>query len=303
MSEIPHIQRMIKLLLNLSSGIKYTSDNLINRYGISKRTFHRDILTLQNAGFPVEQEHGRYFINKLESPLKALHELPYFSEEEAWILQRAIHSIDENNQLKMNLVEKLYALYKFGKVAEVIVRKEQSENISNLTRAINHRQVAVLHNYRSANSGTIENRTVEPFDFTHNYISVWAYDTETGTNKVFKTSRIGKVSLTGKPQQHISMHRSLPLDVFRISSEEQIPVKLRLSLRAYNLLLEEYPLAEKYLSRTDDNNWMFEAPVSGFDGVGRFVMGLCDEIDVLSPDAFKTYLKEKIRNMNNYLAE
>lgn len=301
MPEIPHIQRMIKLLLDLSSGLKYTSEHLIDRYGISKRTFHRDILTLQTVGFPVEQENGRYFINKIESPLKELHELPYFSEEEAWILQRAIHSIDENNQLKMNLVEKLYALYKFGKVADVIVRKEQSENISNLTRAINHKQVVVFRDYRSANSGTIENRTVEPFDFTHNYISVWAYDTKTRTNKVFKTSRIGKVTLTGKPQQYLSMHRSLPLDVFRISSEEQIQVKLRLSLRAYNLLVEEYPLAEKYLSEADDNTWLFEAPVSGFDGVGRFALGLSDEIEVLSPDDFKRYLKEKINNMKNFL--
>jgi hypothetical protein len=78
----------------------------------------------------VEQKNGRYFINNTEAPLKELQELPYFSEQEAWIFQRVIHSINENNQLKIYLVEKLYALYKFGKVAEVIVKKVQLENIS-----------------------------------------------------------------------------------------------------------------------------------------------------------------------------
>ena len=297
MPEIPHIQRLLKLLLNLSSGLKYTARDLTEKFGISKRTFYRDIKTLENVGFPVEQQNGRYFIDKIESPLKELHDLPYFSEEEAWILQRAIHSIDENNQLKMNLVEKLYALYKFGKVAEVIVRKEQSENIGNLTRAINLGQVVVLHDYRSANSSTISNRTVEPFDFTNNYISVWAFDVESRTNKVFKTSRIRKVTLTGKPQQFTPMHKSLPLDVFRISSEKQVRVKLKLSLRACNLLREEYPLSEKYLTKQDDNTWLFEAPVSGFEGVGRFVLGLCDETEVLEPESLKLFLANKIKKM------
>lgn len=303
MPETPYIERLLKLLLNLSSGIKYTSEQIIERYGISKRTFHRDICTLQNVGFPVEQQDGYYYIDKLESPLKKLHDLPYFSEEEAYILQRAIHSIDETNQLKMDLVNKLYALYKFGKVAEVIVRKENTGIISKLSKAIGNKETVVLQNYQSANSSSISNRTVEPFEFTHNFISVWAYDTETKTNKVFKTSRIGKVTRTGKPQQFTHMHRSLPLDVFRISSKKQVRVKLRLNLRAYRLLLEEYPLSEKFLSKESNNSWIFEAPVSGFEGVGRFVLGLCNEIEVLSPEAFKAYLTKKIKKMNDFLAE
>lgn len=289
MPEKTHIQRLLTFLINLSSGFKYTARELTQKSGISRRTFYRDILTLENAGFPVERENGRYWIDKNAPQLKGLQDLPYFSEEEAWILQRAIHSIDENNQLKMNLVDKLYTLYKFGKVAEVIVRKAQSENISNLTKAINKKQVVVLNNYRSANSAKISHRTVEPFDFTPNYISVWAFDTESRKNKVFKTSRIGKVKLTGEPQQFTPMHKSQPLDVFRISSDQQVDVKLRLSLRACNLLVEEYPLSEKYLSKTDDNTWLFEAPVSGYEGVGRFVLGLCDEVEVLAPDAFNLF--------------
>ena len=303
MSEIPQVERLLKLLLNFSSGVRYTAEELTNRFAISRRTFHRDKRTLENLGFLINCENGRYWIEKNSSPLKQLNDLPYFSEEEAWILQQAIHSIDQNNQLKMNLVEKLYALYKFGKVAKVIVRKEQSENISNLTKAINLRQEVVLCNYRSANSNTVSNRTVEPFDFTPNYISVWAFDTNSRTNKIFKTSRIGKVKPTGKPQQFTQMHKSLPLDIFRISGEQQVDVKLRLSLRACNLLREEYPLSEKYLTEINENSWLLEAPISGYEGVGRFVLGLCDEIKVISPESFKSYLKEKTEKVRTFLDE
>ena len=107
MPEIPHTERLLKLLLNLSSGVRYTTEEFLERFSISRRTFFRDKELLENLGFPVEVNNGRYWIDKMPSSLKGLQDLPYFSEEEAWILQRVIHSINENNQLKMNLVEKL----------------------------------------------------------------------------------------------------------------------------------------------------------------------------------------------------
>jgi hypothetical protein len=76
---------------------------------------------------------------------------------------------------------------------------------------------------------------------------------------------------------------------------EQTIVKLRLSLRAYNLITEEFPLSEKYLTPLDDNYWQFCAPVCGFEGVGRFVTGLCDDVYVEEPEVFKAFVREKIK--------
>ncbi len=294
MAEIPQTERLLKILLNLSSGIRYSSQEIVERYGITKRTFFRDREILLNIGFTIEQDQGRYWIDKMESPFKELHQLPYFTEEEAWIMRQAIHSIDENNQLKINLVDKLYSLYKFGKVAEVIVRKEQSENIHRLVEAMRERQQVVLHDYHSSNSNTIQNRCVEPFDFTANYIAVWAYDCESQTNKTFKTARIKKVTISTEPYRYSAQHQSLPLDVFRISGAEQIEVKLKLNLRAYSLIKEEYPLAEKYISQPENNYWLFRAPVNSLEGVGRFVLGLCEDIEILEPDSLKAFLQEKV---------
>jgi predicted DNA-binding transcriptional regulator YafY len=299
MTETPQIERLLRMLLILSNGLKYTSDQLADRFDISRRTFFRDRQTLLNAGFAIEQQDGRYWIDKIASPFKELHQLPFFTEEEAWIMRSAIHSIDENNQLKTNLVEKLYSLYKFGKVAEIIVRKQQSEVVSNLTVAISQQQRVVLHEYHSASSNTINDRTVEPFDFTHNFVAVWAFDTDSQTCKTFKISRISQVTSTGERFQSAHLHRSLPLDVFRISGAQQTVVKLRLSLRAYNLIVEEYPLSEKYLAPLPENHWLFEAPVNSFEGVGRFALGLCEEVEIIAPDKLKSFISEKINCLKN----
>jgi proteasome accessory factor C len=299
MAETPQFERLLKMLVCLSGGIRYTAAELAERYGTSIRTIRRDKLTLLNAGFAIEQKDGYYWIDKIEPPFKDLHHLPYFTEEEAWIMRRAIHSIDETSLLKINLVEKLYALYKYGKVAEIIVKKQQSEVVAHLTNAIKQGKQVLLHQYRSANSNTIQNRMVEPFDFTSNFIAVWAFDIKSQTNKTFKIARINKVSVSGESFQFQNLHKSLPLDVFRISGIQQTRVKLKLSLRAFNLLMEEYPLSEKFISKPAHNYWLFDAPVSSFEGVGRFILGLCGDVEVIEPDSLKLFLQEKMNIYKN----
>ena len=39
-----------------------------------------------------------------------------------------------------------------------------------------------------------------------------------------------------------------------MQSFEPIAIQLQLSLVAYNLILKEFPLSEKYLKKVDDNN-------------------------------------------------
>lgn len=301
MQDLPQLERLLRMITSLSGVKKFTVQEITERFNISRRTFYRDRQTLLNAGFAFENDGGLYWIEKIDSPFKELHDLPYFTEEEAWIMRRAIHSIDENNLLKTNLVRKLYSLYKFGKVADIIVKREKSAVISNLAKAIKCRKQIVLHEYHSSHSSTIQDRLVEPFDFTSNFISVWAFDVNSRSNKVFKTSRITKATLTGEPFHYASRHKSQPLDVFRISGSKQTIVKLALSMRAYNLMIEEYPLAEKYITRPDDARWLFEAPVSGFEGVGRFVLGLCGEVEVISPDALKIFILEKVNCLKSNL--
>ncbi len=139
---------------------------------------------------------------------------------------------------------------------------------------------------------------VEPFAFTYNYISVWCYEPQSHKNKLFKTSRIENVEmLSSKKWEYEKEHKEGNIDIFRISSYLKKPVTLKLSLMAVNLLTEEYPLSEAFIKR-EGNEYFFDGWVSDWHGIGRFVLGLMDEIEVVKPVEFKKFLDKKIKNKN-----
>jgi predicted DNA-binding transcriptional regulator YafY len=161
--------------------------------------------------------------------------------------------------------------------------------------AINKKQQVILKRYQSSNSNRISDRFIEPMGFTTNFISLWGFDTEDLRNKLFKTSRIGDVELSSNGWEYEDNHHIGFVDVFRFSSYEKIPVKLELSLMAKNLMVEEYPMAEQYITNNGNNSYLFEAEVASLAGVGRFALGLIDEVTIHSPESLKDYLKQKIQ--------
>jgi len=294
--EQPKLHQLLEMLLFLSSGLRYRIEEIAERFDISKRTAYRYISTFKDAGFIFPNPRsGYYSIDKNSPYFREISELLHFSREEAVILQRAIHSIDNENLLKQNLISKLYALYDFNRVADTIVRKEYSENIHQLLQAIKYKNQVILKEYLSANSNEVRDRFVEPFDFTTNYVATWAYDVHSGCCKTFKNTRIKAVQVLPQPWQHTAQHQKLPMDVFRISSNRQTRVTLKLSIRACELLKEEYPLAEEYIQPINKKEFLFSTPVCSFEGVGRFVMGLFNDIEVIEPEEFKIILRKRAK--------
>ncbi|MDL5047977.1 WYL domain-containing protein [Oscillatoria amoena NRMC-F 0135] len=156
----------------------------------------------------------------------------------------------------------------------------------------------ILKNYHSANSQEIADRLVEPFQFGEGFQSVLALDTKDKQCKYFKLERIGEVMVLDKPYKFQKMHEKTSTDIFGITGRRETWVTLRLSLRAYVLMREEFPLAQPYLEKEETGEtktYIFNGPVLNFKGVGRFVMGLADEVTIVSPPEFKNYVKEKIK--------
>jgi proteasome accessory factor C len=50
-----------------------------------------------------------------------------------------------------------------------------------------------------------------------------------------------------------------------------------------------------FLSKEEDH-YLFHGPVANFEGVGRFTLGLIDEVRIKNPEAFITFIKNKIVN-------
>lgn len=283
------------MLLLLSGNRSYTIAELAEKYQTSERTIHRYISTFRDVGFVFEQENGHYRIATMDRDFRKLSDLLHFSEEEAFLLTKAIHAVSDNNVLKANLEKKLYSLYNFDRVADSVVKGKNSDNIHKLLKAMKEKKQVLLRSYRSANSNIERDRLVEPFDFSTNYIAVWAFEPESRKNKLFKTARIENVEVLDKPFEYPDKHKKQTTDVFRISSTKQIPVSLLLSMRAFSLLMEEFPLAEPLCTKKRDNKWQFDTQVCGFDGVGRFVLGLMDEVKILAPQGLKDYVDKKIK--------
>ncbi len=290
------IKRVLNMLLLLSGNRNYTIAELAEKFNTSERTIQRYIASFKETGFVFTLSEGRYRIEKMDKDFRKLSDLLHFSDEEAYLLTKAIHAVSDNNVLKANLEKKLYSLYNFDRVANSVVEGKNSDNVHKLLKAMKEQKQVLLRSYRSANSNIERDRLVEPFDFATNYIAVWAFEPESRKNKLFKTARIESVEVLDKPSEYADNHKKQTADVFRISSTKQIPVSLLLSMRAFSLLIEEFPLAEPSCTKLPDNKWQFDAQICGFDGVGRFVLGLMDEVKVLAPKGLKEYVDKKIQN-------
>ena len=290
----PKIERLLRFMKMMTGNVSYTIAEMSDRLDMSIRTIYRYIDTFRDAGFIVKKQDDIYRFDVESRYFKDISQLIHFTQEEAYILKSAIESIDESNLLKQNLKKKLYTVYDYKILADTVVHGKDAKNVDLLIEAIGNKQQVELCNYSSAHSKTIRNRLVEPFAFTTNYIQMWAYDVEEAGNKLFNLRRIENVRLLPQSWQFAARHRSGKIDIFRISSFEQIPVILKLNLRAASLLMEEYPLSENYLTKTSDNEWRLETEVCSLEGIGRFVMGLLQDIEILEPDELTNFIRKKI---------
>ena len=300
MSDQAKFQKMLEVLLLMDCQYGRTITELSERFEISQRTVYRYLDTFKQVGFVIENTNGYFKIDKENTTVQEISHLLHFSEEEAFILSKAIHSIEDTDEFKSKLVKKLYSLYDFDRVIHAISKKEESENIYTLLQAIKQQKQVVLQSYKSGNSKNIRDRIVEPIDFTINYTGVWCYDTEDGVNKVFKASRIKHVQLLESFYNYKPKHKKGIIDIFRMQSFEPSAIILELSLVAYNLIIEEYPLSEKYISKVTDNLYRLECEVGNFLGVGRFVLGLPGEIKIIKSEALKQYVQERHQLFSTY---
>ena len=76
-------------------------------------------------------------------------------------------------------------------------------------------------------------------------------------------------------------------------------IKLKLGLRSANLLMEEFPLSIKHLKKLSNNEWLLDTDVCSYDGVGRFVMGLLDDIEIIDSQEFEQHIAEILNKMKN----
>ncbi|MBQ1851822.1 MAG: transcriptional regulator, partial [Paludibacteraceae bacterium] len=71
----------------------------------------------------------------------------------------------------------------------------------------------------------------------------------------------------------------------------------RLDIMAYNLLLEEFPEAQRCVSQSADDEWLLDADVYDLRGVGRFCMGPLKHIKITDTPQLKEYLLSEYKSL------
>lgn len=288
----PKIERMLRVIQLLSSNVNYTLDELSEKMGISKRSLFRYIDTFKNAGFVVQRiDEGVYKMTTYNKEYSDLSQLVYFSQEEAIVVSRLIENLDGTNSLKAGLKQKLAAVYDATSIGDYIDNKGKSEVIETLANAIKGKRQVALKGYASAHSGKDKDYVLEPYKFTKDFVDIIAYDTEAGANKVFKISRVGSVKML-EAWQFENKHEEQPIDSFRMSGSPLEHVRLKLTLRAKNLLTEEYPVTGVEVTQVK-RSWFWEGDVNALEGVGRFVLSLPQDVTVEEGPKLRAWLAEK----------
>lgn len=282
-------------MLMLSSNVDYTTPELADLLEITERSIYRYIRSFKDNGFVLEKRNPN--IHKLlKMPLDEikLDELIQISSEEAFILHTLLLSITGGSQIHINLEQKLAALFDATSITEIIGKKTAAENVRILKKAIDEKECVELIDYESGHTMKVSDRIVEPYGFSTNYADVYAYEPASGKCKTFKITRIGWVRPIGAEWEFEEKHEVIDPDCFRMNGKESIPVTLRMTLMAKNLLIEEYPLSMRDISYKD-GCWLLNTVVKDLAGVGRFFLGLSDQIEIIDSPKLESYVKRRVR--------
>ena len=289
----PKIERLLRLMQYLSGNVYYTIDDLSEKLELSRRTIYRYIDTFKDAGFVVQKTNdGVYRMASTRNSNIDLSKIVYFSEEEAFLVNSLIDALDDTNVLKRELKLKLSAVYESTNIGKYTINKGASKTIGDLAAAIKNKRTVVLHQYSSSRSNRVKDYQVEPYSFTTNYMDIWAFDVNDMQNKTFKVARIGEVEVLEESWHNESAHQEEPTDSFRSHSNQAFHVKLKLTQVAKNRMVEEYPLTAREISQ-DNEDWYYEGEVRSMEGIGRFVLGLPEQITILQGEEVLQYVKEK----------
>lgn len=291
------LERELNLLLMLTENHNYTVEDICSRQQISRRNFYYYLEFFRLSGFKVEHQKPFYRIRKDSPFFQKIDEIVHFTEDEAITMRRILDLTNDQSVQVERLRRKLDRLYDLQILDNVEMKEQQAHILSMFYEAIKLKQAVKLMGYSSPHSNTISDRIVEPFLLMNGNREVRCYELSSDMNKTFKLSRMQNVQLLDVAWENEERHRQMFTDVFMFSGEQHFMVTLLMGRLSTSVLHEEYPKADKYVQQEDDSHWRAEIPVCSFIGIGRFVLGLFEDIEVLGCDEFKNYLKEKIHKL------
>ncbi len=274
------ILRVFQLITLLQQYPPKSIQHLANIIETTTRSAYRYIDLIRSLGFDLQKDdYNRYFIVQNEPAF-----VTQFSPEEADFLKQLVLTSGKENNLRDSVMQKIYLSSETTIVGNHLLKAHLGRIVQDLSEAISCRLQVKLKNYHSLNGDSISDRLVEPIAFTNNYTSLMAYELATKKNKYFNIERITNVEILDRSWMHQSKHAIEQPDAFGFApSGKTYPIHLHLSLKAYLLLKEEYPLCAPYIKPIPKSNkYELKLEANSLKPIERFIKGLEEEIEVLS---------------------
>jgi len=281
-------------LISLLSTRKLKAAELAKLLNVQTKQIKRYFQVLDDLNLHVDEDlDGRCFIFGAEQIQKSELDQP----EKLW-LRSMIKIHADTHPFAAIVSHKLQQTPAPLPIHEQLTDHRIATNFDKITRAINAKVRIHLIDYHSPTGfQTQSTRLVEPLEFLDDHRQLKAYEIASRKVKSFKLDRIGEVKITEEPCIKKPSKNS-QADPFGFSCSKYQLVNLKLSPLAKDLLCENYPLARPFISFNADSGHVYHGPMSNPIGIGRFILGLPGNIEIIEGAELKAYLKSEIQKYN-----
>ena len=270
MSNQKKILRVLQFISYLEQKPSKTIQHLASMLETSERTAYRYIDLIRDCGFNVIKDiHNRYFIENQST------QGVYLTSEEAEYIKQLVLTSGKLNKLKDAVLSKVYLGSDIKIAASHLVNAKNGQIVERLAQAIANKEQVILKRYHSINSETISDRLIEPFGFTDYYHTLMAFEVASAKNKTYHLDRITAIEFNKRGFTFEEKHEKKIPDAFGFSFQgEKHDLELDLSLKAYLLLKDEYPLTIPYVIYNSKKDlYEIKIQVNDLKPIERFVRG------------------------------
>lgn len=299
MNSTTKTNQFFRAIIILCRGRYIMPAELATELGVELRTVYRYISDIDQSPFFELQRRGRKIRMSQESLfLRNIMNNLYLTDNEALELREIVDKIDSPNETLAGIQRKIKKIVGNSiAISEKDTDAIQLNNISNVRHAIENHRMCILRGYSSLHSDTKTDRLVEPFSFLGSKSDVRCYELASQMNKTFKISRCESVEVLDVDWQFEKKHKQMFTDIFHFSGETKTRVRLSLGNLSKTILLEEYPESVACLIPQADGRWLLDAEFCSMKGIGRFYLGLFEDIEIIDSKEFEAFLAERIKDL------
>ncbi len=304
--------RLFAILLEIQSTPKITSQQLAQRFDVTKRTIYRDVLALMEANVPVRGKAGEGYTIDDDYFLPPVS----FTKDEALMLILGAGTMGQHFDAQFKRAartaeNKIHASLSKNLKREVIYLKsyiaffsgsnsgkaEVSESLQKIRRAIiEKKSVAFRYFKRNSDSKDPMVREADPYALT-NFYGNWSlsgYDHLRKEIRMFRLDRMESLMVTSKSFERPKNFRFS--DLAKQDTAPRSVYHVRIS-RDIHRWVKEYPPYKIVKTQTKGNRVLLTIESSNEQSIIRWLLHWGNSAEAVAPASFRSNVKRMLSEL------